>query len=351
MTEPQLSRRNRRMRAARPLAIASALASVLTLGACSATPDWANPVEWYKGATSVFDSSDKEGAPAAPSEEAADLIAKPTPGAGEPFPNLASVPERPKSVTSPEERKRITASLVADRDNARYVDPPPRPAPVNVPRPVRSDSAAASAPQRTPAAPEPPPPPAAEAPSPPPPAAVAPRPSPVPTQTAQAPVRTPAPPVSAAPRPPVADSTPTPPPPAVAAPPEVVAATPAPVPAPRLNGPQPDAVVLFNDNSSQVSPEQRRGLGAVVREAKTRNATVRVVGRSSPPKRQTQAALLANFNAAWNRAHAVADALTRLGLPASQIRVEAETSPETAPEVASVPRGDAGLRRADIYLE
>jgi outer membrane protein OmpA-like peptidoglycan-associated protein len=156
--------------------------------------------------------------------------------------------------------------------------------------------------------------------------------------------------VTAAPRPRVADSQPTPPPAATPAPPDVVAATPAPLPS-RLNGPQPDAVVLFNDNSSQVSAEQRRGLAAVARDAKARNSTVRVVGRSSLPRSQTQAALLATFNMSWNRAHAVADALTRLGVPAARIQVEAETSPDTAPEVASVPKGDAGLRRADIYLE
>jgi outer membrane protein OmpA-like peptidoglycan-associated protein len=358
-------------RVARRLVAASALASLLALGACASTPDWANPVEWYKGASSVVFQGDKEPEPEPKTEEAAELKNRPVPGAGEPFPNLASVPQRPTSVTSSAERKRITESLVADRDNARYVDPPPPRPTVALPPPTRPQSAADSA-SAAPAAPAqpaasaapeppPPPPPAAVPPAPPsappsaipsaPPAAAGGRPSAQaspPRATSPAPQ---APNVSAAPRPRVADSQPTPPPPAVAAPPEVVAATPAPLPPPRLNGPQPDAVVLFNDGSSQISADQRRGLAALVRDAKGRDATVRVVGRSSMPKNQSQAALLANFNQAWNRAHAVADALTRLGVPASRIRVEAETSPEAAPEVASVPKGDAGLRRADIYLE
>jgi len=47
----------------------------------------------------------------------------------------------------------------------------------------------------------------------------------------------------------------------------------------------------------------------------------------------------------------VADTLMRMGVPASRIRVEADTSPESAPRVASLPSGDAGLRRADIFLQ
>jgi outer membrane protein OmpA-like peptidoglycan-associated protein len=357
------------VRAARRLAIVPALVALLSLGACSSTPDWANPVQWYKGATSVFDS-DKEQPSEPKTEEAAELRNRPVPGAGEPFPNLASVPARPKSVTSADERKRITASLVADRDNARYVDaPPPRPTVIVPPPPpyvppssatssssssASTNSTSSSSSQQPPSPPPVPapapaaaPPPAASVEPPPPPAPVTPPPRPTQSSQASPPQ---APSVTAAPRPRVADSQPTPPPAATPAPPDVVAATPAPLPS-HLNGPQPDAVVLFNDNSSQVSAEQRRGLAAVARDAKARNSTVRVVGRSSPSKSQTQAALLATFNMSWNRAHAVADALTRLGVPAAKIQVEAETSPDAAPEVANLPQGDAGLRRADIYLE
>jgi hypothetical protein len=52
-----------------------------------------------------------------------------------------------------------------------------------------------------------------------------------------------------------------------------------------------------------------------------------------------------------DRAQSVATALIRLGLPAAQVKVEADTSPDSAANVANVPPGDAGLRRADVFLE
>ncbi len=68
------------------------------------------------------------------------------PGANEPYPNLASVPERPAQSESAADRGKIAQGLVADREHAAYVDaelrggliekapPPPSPMPGSQPR-------------------------------------------------------------------------------------------------------------------------------------------------------------------------------------------------------------------------
>jgi outer membrane protein OmpA-like peptidoglycan-associated protein len=356
MIDTTLNGRPARRRSTPWLAALSALA----LAACSVTPDWANPVEWYKGATSVFDD---EPAPAPANEAAAEMAKKPIPGEGEPFPNLASVPERPRSVTPSGERKKITEALVSDRANARYVDePPPRATGSRAPaRAPSADITASPSPpvSSAPAAPPPPapsqepprsapPPVASAAPPPPAPARVAPRPAPAP-QTAPEPqaapsaprgtgslVMTPSGDVKSA-RP--GDSKP-------------LSNTAVAPPVGHIPGTYPMAVVLFNDGSTQISAEQRAGLGEVVREANARGAAIRIVGHASPPRNGGSAnSLVNNFHVATDRAQAVASALIRLGVPAARVRVEADTSPDSVPDVANVPQGDAGLRRADIFLE
>jgi flagellar motor protein MotB len=123
-------------------------------------------------------------------------------------------------------------------------------------------------------------------------------------------------------------------------------------PSGRIPGTVPMAVVLFNEGGTQISAEQRQGLGAVVREAKARGATARVVGHASPSRKpESSTSLVNNFHVAMDRAQSVATALIRLGLPAAQVKVEADTSPDSVADVANVPPGDAGLRRADVFLE
>ena len=51
----------------------------------------------------------------------------PVPGAGEPYPNLGSVPPRPET-TPPAARQALANALVADRANARYIGQPVSPA-------------------------------------------------------------------------------------------------------------------------------------------------------------------------------------------------------------------------------
>jgi outer membrane protein OmpA-like peptidoglycan-associated protein len=115
---------------------AGALTAIMLLAGCSAVPDWANPVEWYDGVVGS-DSAETEA-------ESKTAEVKKTPGDGKEFPNLASVPERPKAPTE-DERKQLADSLNADRDNAKYSDevirrqgaasiPPPPPAPASTVR-------------------------------------------------------------------------------------------------------------------------------------------------------------------------------------------------------------------------
>lgn len=44
------------------------------------------------------------------------------PGATQPYPNLAGVPDRPKRTESAESRRDIAKGLIADRESARYAD-------------------------------------------------------------------------------------------------------------------------------------------------------------------------------------------------------------------------------------
>ena len=98
---PESRKGNCFARAAVPVAV------MFLLAGCSSVPDWANPAEWFGGET------------CSKSAESAEAPAAKTPGEGRDYPNLSSVPERPKA-PSEEERKRLTDSLTADRENAEY---------------------------------------------------------------------------------------------------------------------------------------------------------------------------------------------------------------------------------------
>jgi len=107
----------------RALAVA-AIGLAVGLAGCSSVPDALNPVEWAKDIGSVFSDDDPQAADAKARAER-----RPVPGADRPFPNLSTVPGRP-AVTPAGDRDRIAQGLRADRENARYADeaarqPPP----------------------------------------------------------------------------------------------------------------------------------------------------------------------------------------------------------------------------------
>lgn len=127
------------------------LVASLGLANCSSVPDAVNPVEWYRGVSGWFESD--EGQEQRSQARAAAETAPPLPGSNQDYPNLSTVPERPRNVTPPEERNRVAGGLLADRENARYAQPEAsRPlgaslgAPMAAPRtPVVTDPAGPSA--------------------------------------------------------------------------------------------------------------------------------------------------------------------------------------------------------------
>lgn len=94
----------------------TATAGLILLAGCSSVPDAVNPVEWYKGATSLFEDD------AAPAK---DQAAKEQTASDSSYPNLASVPARPTDISTPSERRAAQQGLVADREQARYTDQQP----------------------------------------------------------------------------------------------------------------------------------------------------------------------------------------------------------------------------------
>lgn len=98
-----------------------AILGLAVLGGCSEIPDALNPVEWYKDTVDYLSEDERAGGDSKGAEKsglAADRGAPP-PGAGKPFPNLASVPERPKP-TPAEQRRSAVEGLVADAERRRY---------------------------------------------------------------------------------------------------------------------------------------------------------------------------------------------------------------------------------------
>ncbi len=98
-----------------------AILGLAALGGCSEIPDALNPAEWYKDTVDYF-SEDEQAGPVTKGEVKSGLAADrgaPPPGAGKPFPNLASVPERPKP-TPADQRQSAVEGLVADTGQRRY---------------------------------------------------------------------------------------------------------------------------------------------------------------------------------------------------------------------------------------
>jgi len=348
------------------------LALVLGLGAC-------NPVEtWRDWAGASKNDPDPETTP-----NTQNLAA----GEASDYPNLATVPPPPNRALTSAEREKLAQSLIADRTNAKYSDeklragfpavsaaPPPPPPAV----PAASDGAQAkpgsapASPSPTPtvspdtgtagktAAPpgqglrksgEPPEPPPMESSlevpkvrsvpnpeqvqsSPPPPY---PTPAPAAANTQSATAHLPSPP-AAAPMPEAIGSATfqPPPPPPVLAPLANSGKSGQKPPAPSAGAPV--AEVKFAADSTVLSDEDRQTVEKVVPLYQQNPGKVRVVGYAGAGSGAVEQ--LNSFRAALDRAQAVAAALTKAGIPADKIAVEA------APSAANIAEG-----RAEVLLE
>jgi len=112
------------------------------------------------------------------------------------------------------------------------------------------------------------------------------------------------------------------------------------------------ATVYFDHSSAQLSADDRRVLEGVRQLQSETGGIVRVVGHASSrtrnlaPDRQQ----VANLRVSQKRADAVANALIRAGVPVERILVAARGDHEPV-FYESMPVGEAGNRRAEIYLD
>jgi outer membrane protein OmpA-like peptidoglycan-associated protein len=279
-------------------------------------------------------------------------------------PSLTSVPKRPATGSS-SARDQVVEGLIADRNKARYTDEAIR---------LQSSARPAEAPQ----------------------AASAPTPSPVPNAP---PAQISLTPMSAQPAPTTAEITAAGPVPATAVsrpvllspPAEQIANVPSPLPSPfptptfqsstsasplvssssssvnvdtsvidggsrylplsaQIRAEAQVATIQFGLGSSELSSRDHQVINAVA-AAYRNGGRLLVVGHASGrtgqmPKNRHK---LVNFNVSFDRANAVAQALIRVGVPPERVSVEA-VSDDQPIYSESMPTGEAGNRRAEIYV-
>jgi len=370
--------------------------SVLLLGpgllqGCAYVPDALNPAEWYKSTADLFTGGDQQAMkpdPAAkPGTPAADR-GKPPPGADKPFPKLGTV-ERPQQ------------GLVGDVRQRRYAEQVGRQGPAT--SRLQQTTAVAKAPPPTPAIgtlqPAPPAMPARP---------VTPA---APLQMAEAPARTPSAPVLTPPRPealqksfeqslaqqlpargagqtpaegmlsiPSANTLPryapdqfgtvivsaqgvelTAPPMARTAadggpkqPPfgarlSQSAGAQAPLPA---KGLVKVATILFANGSAELTARDRRILNQISQIHSQRGGVIRIIGHASSRTRNMDPVKhkMTNFQVSMSRADRIASTLMKLGIPAEQIAINAQADSNPV-YYEFMPSGEAGNRRAEIYID
>lgn len=265
-------------------------------------------------------------------------------------PSLTSVPSRP-AAGSASVRDRVVEGLISDRENARYTDEAIRlqgstrevetpqaasaPEPVSPPAPAPVTAQIAVTPTPAPQAPStqiaaPPPPPA-------PPARVS-------TPTVAAPQIASAPPV-------------TPPQPSSVSGQSVVVDMSAldgggynPVSA-QISPEAQVATIQFGHSSSRLDARDQQVISTVATVARQNGGNILVVGHASSRTIQLPKSTheVANFQVSFARANAVAQALIRAGVSAERVTVEA-VSDDQPIYSESMPTGEAGNRRAEIYI-
>jgi flagellar motor protein MotB len=112
------------------------------------------------------------------------------------------------------------------------------------------------------------------------------------------------------------------------------------------------ATIRFENGSAKLSSRDRQILAKVVRLKKERGGRIRIVGHASSRTHNTDPVnhKMINFRVSAARANVVALELQRLGADRSQLQVDAVS--DSSPEFLEVmPTGEAGNRRAEIYLD
>ncbi len=355
----------------------------MLLAGCASVPDAVNPVEWYKDVKGVV-TGDKTAASKSDGKSENRLVAernKPAPGADEPTPSLSTVPQRPKT-SSRTERQRIERGLVAERTDTRQYSgdvirrqgesvnslraPVPRAIPTPAPVPPPQEKIAGPVPSAAK--------PAASKPQPGAPARALPvlnR-----SQQIQPPVvvpnRNPNPPKLA-----MAQNIRTPsedpgfPQTVVVSGNgvETMSVEPANVGVPgtstvsgvrsleefnpvALRGSYQVATILFRNGSSKLRGADKRILKKVAARHKSVGGTLRIVGHASSRTRNLDPVKhkVVNFTISAARADAVVRELVRLGAKPSNLFVGA-VSDNQPRFLETMPSGEAGNRRTDIYID
>ncbi len=381
--------------------LAGVFAGVAVVGGCSSVPDALNPAEWYRSARDAVTGDDKAKAArqtAGKPSELKDARGTPPPGADKKYPNLAQVDERAR-------RDDLSGGLSADPERPKYAPPVARQGEPMAPLQASPQTPPPPAVATAPPAARPPAP--AVAAAPPPPAVPTPPVTPVP----MAKPKPGEPMVSAAPQAPKRSTEPmtadqreqearltrqlaelraraaegsqvpanaqvpssgevstivvssdgietadfglAPSQPGALLPPsggggsmvDNRGAMPVPLTAVKV------ATILFDNGSSSLKSRDKQILDAVKRLQSERGGVIRVVGHASSRTRNLAPVRhqMANFKISVDRADSVARELMRLGVPKDNILVAAVSDAEPM-YYEIMPSGEAGNRRAEIYL-
>ena len=386
--------RSRLMSFHKAASLIAVLLGTAALNACSEVPDAVNPAEWYRGTVDYFADEDKAKERKDGGKESG-LVAdrgKAPPGADKPFPNLASVDRQARArasrggLSADPERPRYAPAISRQGEAASPLQakPAPPPAPAAVTPPTVAAMPAPTAVPTRPVIPVPLSPPSAAQPA----VAAAPS-SPkldlssmtneqkemqsrltkqlaeirsLAAKTTDLPVTAPFAGL------PSADGTP----------PTVIVSSGGisttgfgaaeqapPLPSVAGSGIVQDrrslvapggsirvATILFGNGSSKLKARDKRILSSVYRVYRKNGGSLRVVGHASSRTRNLNPIRhkMANFGVSMARADQVAGELMRLGVKKENILVAA-VSDSSPVYYEFMPSGEAGNRRAEIYLE
>ena len=110
--------------------------------------------------------------------------------------------------------------------------------------------------------------------------------------------------------------------------------------------------ILFRHGSARLTAQDKHLVRQIAGLYRGQGGTVRVVGHSSGRTREADPVRhqMINFKISMQRANAVAAELRRHGVPTRSIVVEAKSNGEPKFQ-ETMPSGEAGNRRADIFLD